>query len=61
MRDNLLEDARTWWWNLANHEKVYRLEDEEFKKFLLDKWSCVKKKDNEIPNSLSSLKVHRSV
>ena len=49
VRDNLLEDVRTWWWNLANHERVYRLEDEEFEIFILDKWSRAKKKSNGIP------------
>ena len=28
----LSEDAKTWWWNLFNHKRVYRLEDEEFEK-----------------------------
>ena len=40
---------------------VYRLEDEEFEKFFLDKWSRAKKMDNASPNSLSSLQVQRSV
>ena len=61
VRDNLSEDARTWWWNLVNHERVYKLEDEEFEKLFLNKWSRAKKKGNENPNSLSSFKVHRGV
>ena len=30
VNDYLLEDAKTWWWNLVNHDKVYRIQDEEF-------------------------------
>ena len=28
---HLLEDAKTWWWNSINHDRVYMLQDEEFK------------------------------
>ena len=61
MKDYLSDDARTWWWNIANHERVYRLEDEEFENLFLDKSSHAKNKDNASPNSLSSFKVHSSV
>jgi hypothetical protein len=57
----LLEDAKTWWWNLVNHDRVYMLQDEEFEQFFFLKWSRAKKKDNESPNSLFSFKVHRGV
>lgn len=61
VKDRLLEDAKTWCWNLVNHGKVYMLQDEEFQQFFLKKWSCAKKKDNASPNILSSFKVHRGV
>ena len=34
---------------------------EYFEKLFLDRWSNAKKKDNAIPNSLSSFKVHKGV
>ena len=33
VKDRLLEDAKTWWWNSVNHDKVYMLKDEEFEQF----------------------------
>ena len=60
VKDRLLEDAKTWWWNSVNHDKVDMLHDEEFEQFFF-KWSHAKKKENAIPNSLSSFKVHKGV
>ena len=54
-------DAKTWWWNSVNHDRVYMLQDEEFEQLFLDKWSRAKKTDNASPNSLSSFKFHRGV
>ena len=61
VKDHLLEDDKTWWWNAVNHDRVYMLQDEEFEQFFLKKWYHAKKKENASPNSLSSLQVHRSV
>ena len=61
MKDHLIEDAKTWWWNSINHDRVYMLQDEEFEQFFLDKWSHAKNKNNAIPNGLSSFKVHKGV
>ena len=61
VKDYLSKDVKTWWWNLFNHDRVYRLQNKEFEKLFLNKWSRAKKKDNASPNSLSSLKVHRSI
>lgn len=61
VRDCLIEDAKTWWWNSVNHDRVYMLQDEEFEQFLLDKWSHEKNKNNASPNRLSSFKVHKGV
>lgn len=60
VKDYLSENVKTWWRNLVNQDRVYRLEDEEFEKFFLDKGSHAKK-DNASPNSLYSFKIHRSV
>ena len=61
VKDRFIEDAKTWWWRLVNHERVYRLKGEEFENLFLDKWSRAKQKDNASPTSLSSFKVHTSV
>ena len=61
MKDYLSEDAKTWWWNLVNHDMVHMLQDEEFEQFFLDKWSYAKNKNNATPNRLSSFKFHKCV
>ena len=61
VKDCLNESAKTEWRNSVNHDKVYILQDEEFEQLFLEKWSHAKNKNNEIPNRLSSFKVHKGV
>ena len=43
---NFADEAATWW-ELHNENKCSNLPDEEFEKFLLDRWSHDRKHDNE--------------
>jgi len=43
----LLRDDAATWWGLLNQKKCYNLPDEEFEKFLLDRWSHTRKQDKE--------------
>jgi hypothetical protein len=40
LNDYLTEDAKTWWWNSVNHDRVYMLQDEEFEQFFFKIVSC---------------------
>lgn len=46
---------------LLNHDETSKLSAKYLEKFLLDRWFNANNKDNAIPNSLSSFKVHKGI
>ena len=40
------KDEAAIWWKLLNQKKCSNLPDEEFEKFILDRWSHPRKQDN---------------
>lgn len=42
-----LRDDACRWWELLNHDKIRALSDEDYEKFLLDRWSSTKSTNKE--------------